>query len=51
MFIRSFTSEDPSITRYDFRIDFFNNFVRVDIPTPQSLVTIHSQSRVELFKQ
>ena len=51
IFIRSFTSEDPSITRYDFRIDFFNNFVRVDIPTPQSLVTIHSQSRVELFKQ
>lgn len=50
-FIRALTNEDPSITRYDFRIDFFNNFVRVDIPTPESLLSIHVQSKVEVFKQ
>lgn len=50
-FIRAFSLEDPFITRYDFRIDFFNNYRHVDIPTPESLIDVHVQSKLEVFKQ
>lgn len=47
-FIKNFSKDDPNITRYDFRIDYFNKFNYISIPEPKNIIKIHSQSKVDI---
>lgn len=46
----SLTSENPVITRYDFRIDYFNFQRLISVPSPESCLTLSPQSRSTVYR-
>lgn len=50
-YLISLSWENPLITRYDFRIDYFNKYWDVFIPLPEDVLSVSTQSRVEVHKR